>query len=55
MNEHEQVRAFGNDLDALVDRHRREFDLSYAAAVGVLHMKAHLLCSEAEERGDEES
>jgi len=47
MNEKEQIQAFADDLDRLVDRYRGEFDLSYASVVGTLNMKAHLLCSEA--------
>lgn len=48
-----QVEHFADELDRLVDRFRSEYDLSYAAVVGTLHMKANLLCNEAEEREDE--
>lgn len=51
MSEKEQIEAFADDLDRLVDRYRREFDLSYASVIGTLNMKAHLLCAEAG-RGD---
>lgn len=47
MSEAEQVKAFANELDLLVERYSNEFDLTYAAAVGVLFMKAHLLCDDA--------
>jgi hypothetical protein len=53
MTDKEQTDAFADELDKLVDRFRQEFDLTYAQAVGVLHMKAHLLCEDASERGDE--
>jgi hypothetical protein len=53
VNEKEQIDAFADDLDKLVHRYRSEFDLSYAAAVGVLQMKSWLLCSEAAERVDD--
>lgn len=48
MSEHEQVKRFADELDALVERYRKEFDLCYASAVGALTMKAHLLMVEAE-------
>lgn len=48
-----QVQQFADELDRLVERFRAEYDLSYAAVVGTLHMKANLMCSEAENREDE--
>ena len=54
MSEGEQIQAFANDLDRLVDRYRDEFELTFAAVVGTLHMKAHLLCVEKEKKGNEE-
>lgn len=51
MTEKDQTDHFANDLDKLVDRYRSEYEISYASVVGVLQMKIHLLCSEAEERG----
>jgi len=53
MTEKEQIGKFADDVDKLVDRYRAEFDLSYAAVVGALTMKVHLLCEEAAE-GEEE-
>jgi hypothetical protein len=53
MNEQQQTFHFGDELDKLVERFRQEYDLSYAAIVGTLHMKAHLLCGEAIDRDDE--
>ncbi len=47
MDHKEQTDAFASELDALVARFCEEFDLTYAMAVGVLHLKAHLLCAEA--------
>lgn len=47
MSPAEQITAFAAALDKLVDNYRHEFDLPYAAVVGVLHLKAHLLCAEA--------
>lgn len=55
MNDKEQIYQFGNELDNLVDRFRQEYEMSYAAIVGTLHIKAHLLCSEAAEDEPEES
>lgn len=53
MNESEQVTHFADDIDKIVDRYRDEYDISIASAVGVLQMKIHLLCREAEELGNE--
>ncbi len=53
MDDKEQVFHFGDDLDRLVDRYRQEYDMTYAAIVGTLFMKAHLLCGEASGREDE--
>jgi len=43
MDEKEQIDNFADDLDRLVNRYRIEYDLNYAAVVGVLAMKMHLL------------
>ena len=53
MNEKDQLQAFADDLDKLVNRYRDEFDLTYGAVVGALQMKSWLLCSEAQSRRDE--
>jgi len=53
MTERDQITAFADDIDRLVDRYRSEFEISLASAVGVLVMKAFLLCSEAYDRRDE--
>jgi hypothetical protein len=53
VTEKEQTDHLANDVDNLVDRYRSEYEMSYAAVVGVLQMKIHLLCDEASERGDE--
>jgi hypothetical protein len=54
VSDKEQIFQFGDELDRLVNRFRAEYDLSYAAIVGTLHMKAHLLCAEAAERDPDE-
>lgn len=46
MTEREQGVAFAKDLDALVDRYRSEFDLSYPVVIGILHIKAQYLADE---------
>lgn len=53
MDHNEQTEAFAAELDALVDRFRSEFDLTYAVVVGVLHIKAHLMCAEAAKEDDQ--
>jgi len=52
MNDREQIDAFANDLDALVSRYCSEFELTTAAAIGVLEIKKHALISEALEEED---
>lgn len=50
MSDSEQIAAFEAALDALVTRFIAEYDLSTAAAIGVLQLKAHKImvhaCSE---------
>jgi hypothetical protein len=53
MSDKEQIYAFGDDLDKLVERYRSEFDITYASVVGVLFMKATLMTSEASEDSDD--
>ncbi len=55
MSEQEQIFHFGDELDKLVNRFRAEYDISYAAIVGTLFMKAQLLCGEAEDRDEGET
>jgi hypothetical protein len=53
MTEKEQIDHFANELDNLVNRFRTEYEMTYASIVGILQMKIHLLCGEAEDREDE--
>lgn len=43
MNDREQIDAFARDLDSLVSRYCAEFELTTAAAIGVLEIKKHEL------------
>ena len=52
MSPNDQIDHFAGELDKLVERFRAEFDLTYAAIIGVLHIKAHMLISKA--MGNEE-
>lgn len=52
MTEREQMQAFSMELGMLIDRYRDEFDLPYAAAIGVLQIHSHLLLQEVEEQVD---
>ena len=47
MTDKQQLDAFANDLDNLIERYRSEFELTYAVVVGVLQMKSHLMMVEA--------
>jgi len=49
-----QVEQFADEIDRLVDRVRSEYDLSYASVVGILFMKAQLLCLEAHDKDEEQ-
>lgn len=49
MTDSQQIEHFADSLDQLIDRHRSEYDLSYAAVIGVLEMKIHSLLHESEE------
>ncbi len=50
-----QVEHFSKELDKLVDRFRREYDISYAEVVGCLYMKTHELFDEAKEESEGET
>lgn len=53
MSNDDQVMAFADDLDKLVQRYRIEFDLNFAAVVGVLEAKKWFLIREAEKLKDQ--
>lgn len=53
MDAKEQTEHFANDLDALVERYRSEYEITYAQVVGALQMKIHLLCAESQAREGE--
>jgi len=38
MNQSEQISAFSNDLEALIERYGSEFDLTYASVLGVIEL-----------------
>ncbi len=47
MSENEQIDRFAGEIASVVDRYRKEFDLSYASAIGVLQLQQAELCNEA--------
>ncbi len=49
MTESEQIDAFASELDALINRFRAEFDMTYAATIGTLMLAVHDLQQEAYE------
>lgn len=53
MNQRDQIIAFGDDLDRLLERYAQEFDLPYAAVVGCMQIKIHLICQQASEEDDD--
>lgn len=54
MSEQEQIKAFADDLDALVKRYIDEFDLTAASAVGCLAFKMHTIMTDAQRKFKEE-
>jgi len=56
MSHPEQVAAFVEDLEKVVDRYRQEFDLPLASVLGSLEaLKLHLFVTERETHIDDES
>jgi len=53
VSEKEQIDQFANELDKLVDRFRKEYEITYASVIGALVMKTHLLCNESQMRDGE--
>ena len=53
MTDKEQINAFACDLDALVTHYIQEFELTTAAAIGVLEIKKHALIAHAISDDDE--
>lgn len=49
MTDREQTDNFASELDLLIDRYRREYDLTYAQVIGVMQIKICLLCTEGED------
>lgn len=54
MDQREQIGKFSEAVEAVIDLYRKEYDLSYAAAIGVLQIKIVLLASEALDNPDED-
>lgn len=52
MTSEQQIEHFENDLDALVERYRKEFDMTYAAVIGCLQLQIHALSDEAMENAE---
>jgi len=49
MTARKQIEAFDVELNALITRTAQEYDLSYASVIGVLQLRIHTLCKDAEE------
>lgn len=47
MDAKDQIEHLENDLEIIIERYRKEYDLSYAAIVGVFMLKVHQLSVEA--------
>lgn len=53
MTDKQQIDQLADSLDALIDRARDEYDMSYASVIGVLQMKIHALLHEAEDEAED--
>lgn len=53
MTDREQIQAFADDLDRLVDRYRAEFEISMAGVIGALEFKQFVLMQEAQRKAGE--
>jgi hypothetical protein len=47
VSDKEQTDAFAKEVNALIDRFRGEYDLSYAQAIGVFQLAIFGLCTDA--------
>ena len=47
MSEKEQIEHLDQELIRLIERFRKEYNLSYASVIGTLHLRAHILAQEA--------
>lgn len=54
MTDSEQINAFDKDVRALIGRYTSEFNLSFAAAIGVLHLAADRLSATVRELEDDD-
>jgi hypothetical protein len=54
MNDRQQIQAFADDLDRLVDRYRDEWEISMAGVIGALEFKQFTLMQEAQRQAEDE-
>lgn len=50
----EQIVAFATDLDKLVSKYGKEFNLPAAAVIGILHMQIRFIEDDVIKRDEEE-
>lgn len=53
MNEKEQIQHLSDDLRRLIQRYRREYEITYASVIGVLHVTAFELLHDAHGEDDD--
>lgn len=49
MSHVEQIEHLENDLDNIIERYRKEYEMTYAAMIGVFMLKVYQLSEEAYE------
>lgn len=54
MTHTQQITAFDNDILALINRYRREFDLPYASVIGTMQMRIMELYEDAGRQDNQE-
>lgn len=54
MSHVDQIEHLENDLDRIIERYRKEYEMTFAAMIGVFQLKVHQLSVEAYEDPDDE-
>lgn len=54
MSHVDQIEHLENDLETIITRYRKEYEMTYAAMIGVFQLKVHQLSAEAYEETEEE-
>lgn len=53
MDHIEQIEHLENDLEMIIERYRKEYDMTYASMIGVFMLKVHQISAEAYEEPED--